>query len=154
MIENIAFPVRFNTYYECPHCVCNIFKSLDRITLKWVFVKLIENSGPSTLINATPECYEKFHFQGSLDFLWEIFPAEKFYWLYYSFPIMDQIWKYLWKTIYLVSRKSLGMHGWKHCNWGHPDLFLKKCFIFTWSITYMCWRALQTQKIKLQRGKS
>lgn len=74
-------------------------KNLDRITLEWVFVKLIENSGPSTLINVTLESYEKFHFQGSLAFLWEICPAETFYWLYSSFPVMDQIWKYLWKTI-------------------------------------------------------
>lgn len=141
--EGMAFPIRFNSYSEYPHCVCDIFKSLDRVTLKWVFVKLIENSGPSTLINVTLEYYENFHFQGSLDILWEIFPAEQFYWLCSPFPIMDHVWKYLWKTIYLVSRKWAGMHRWKHCNWGHPDLFLQKCLIFTWSVAYICWRALQ-----------
>lgn len=41
-------------------------------------MKLIENSGPSTLINVTLESYEKFHFQGSLASLWELCPAEKF----------------------------------------------------------------------------
>lgn len=68
-IRSIAFPVRFNSYSEYPHCVCDIFKSLDRVTLKWVFVKLTENSGPSALINVTLEYYENFHFQGSLDIL-------------------------------------------------------------------------------------
>lgn len=84
------------------HTVFAIFKkkkNLDRITLEWVFVKLIENSEPSTLINVTPESYEKFHFQGNLAFSWELCPAEKFYWLYSSFPVMDQIWKYQYNTI-------------------------------------------------------
>lgn len=66
---------------------------------------------------------KNFIFKEALPLYGNFVQLKNFYWLYSSFPVMDQLWKYLWKAIYWF--------GWKHCNWGHPDLFLQKGFAFT-----------------------
>lgn len=86
---------------------------------------------------------KNFIFKEALPLYGNFVQLKNFYWLYSSFPVMDQLWKYLWKAIYWF--------GWKHCNWGHPDLFLQKGFAFTWSVTYTFWEHCKHRK--LQKGK-